>query len=308
MVRRMLAFAATAALVMAASGGTALAAGQTLCSNGPGKGVDMPQANGQCKNGETALALATESEVAALQTRVSALEKDNTTLNGEVSTLKSDNSTLKSDVSALQTTLSKVSYSDSGLNGKPTLTITGANLQIVSGSGATNGPVNGEGNLFIGYDEFPGSQTGSHDLILGRDQSFTSYGGLIGGEDNRLSGPFADVFGSGNTASGQLSSVSGGAGNEASSDVSSVSGGKFNKASGDSSSVSGGETNKASGDFSWVSGGFDNKASGDSSSVSGGESNTAGGFGSSVSGGENNTASGPAVLDPRRQRHHRGHD
>jgi hypothetical protein len=270
-MRRMLVLAATAALVMAASGGTALAAGQTLCSNGPGKGVDMPQANGQCKNGESALTLASESEVTALQTRVSALETDNTTL--------------KSDVSALQTTLSKVSYTASGLNGKPTLTITGANLQIISGSGSTNGPVNGEGNLFIGYDEFPGSQTGSHNLVLGRDQSFTSYSGLIAGESNQLFGPFAEVFGQRNTASGPWSSVSGGAGNQASGDISSVSGGMFNKASGFTSSVSGGEANKASGDQSSVSGGIDNKASGLTSSTSGGESNTASGPFSSILGG-----------------------
>ena len=34
-----------------------------------------------------------------------------------------------------------------------TIRITGANLQIVSGSGATDGPINGKGNLIIGYNE-----------------------------------------------------------------------------------------------------------------------------------------------------------
>jgi hypothetical protein len=299
-MRRILVFAATAALVMTASAATALAAGQTLCSNGPGKGVDMPQANGQCKNGETALTLATESEVTALQTRVSALETDNTTLKSEVSTLESDNSTFKSDVSALQTTLSKVSYSDSGLNGKPTLTITGANLQIVSGSGSTNGPVNGEGNLIIGYDENPTgqSQTGSHDLILGSDQSFTSYGGLIAGQSNRLSGPFADVFGIGNEASGIDSSVTGGLGNKASGNFTSVSGGFDNKASGGFSSVSGGESNTASLGFSSVSGGQLNTASGADSSVSGGRNNTASGFFSSILGGNSITVATTDGMSP----------
>jgi hypothetical protein len=285
----MLVLAATAPLVMAASGGTALAAGQTLCSNGPGRGVDMPQANGQCKKGESALTVASESEVTALQTRVSALETDNTTLKSEVSTLQSDNSTLKSDVSALQTTLSKVSYTASGLNGKPTLTITGANLQIVSGSGSTAGAVNGEGNLFLGYDEDPGSQTGSHDLVLGTNQSFTSYGGLIAGRSNLLSGPFADVFGFFNAAIGNTASVSGGHDNTVFGVLASVSGGEQNTASGDVSSVSGGQNNTASGVGSSVSGGEGNTASGDLSSILGGERNSASGTSSSILGGNGNT-------------------
>jgi hypothetical protein len=66
-------FAAVVAAVLTASGGTALAAGQTLCSSGPSKAVTMPQANGQCKSTQTALSLASVSEVTDLQTRVSAL-------------------------------------------------------------------------------------------------------------------------------------------------------------------------------------------------------------------------------------------
>ena len=34
-----------------------------------------------------------------------------------------------------------------------TLRFTGINVQIVSGSGTTDGPVNGKGNLIIGYNE-----------------------------------------------------------------------------------------------------------------------------------------------------------
>jgi hypothetical protein len=250
-MRRIVLFAATAALVLAVSSGTALAAGQQLCIGGPGAAVSTPDSNGQCKRNFTLTTLATQSEVTDLQSTVSDLQ---------------------SRVSALETTLSKVSYTDSGLNGKPTLKISGANLQIVSGSGSTDGTVNGEGNLFIGYDEHPSTydQTGSHNLVLGEYQKFTSWGGLIAGIQNTLSGPNADVFGADNTASDQESSVSGGQGNTASGVYSSVSGGAGNTASLTYSSVSGGESNTASGYDSSVSGGSGNTASGNWSSILGG--------------------------------------
>src|SRR5205807_9418104 len=43
----------------------------------------------------------------------------------------------------------------SGVGGEPTVRFAAVNVQIVSGSGATNGAVNGTGNLVIGYDENP---------------------------------------------------------------------------------------------------------------------------------------------------------
>jgi hypothetical protein len=64
----------------------------------------------------------------------------------QASTLQSDNATLTGEISALQTKLSKVTYDPSGLNGLPTLKISGANLQIISGSGATDAAVNGLGS------------------------------------------------------------------------------------------------------------------------------------------------------------------
>jgi hypothetical protein len=166
-----------------------------------------------------------------------------------------------------------------GIGGKPTVQFSGCNVQIVNGDGHTES-TNGEGNLVVGYDENVGKheQTGSHNLILGEEQTFTSFGGLLAGDENRVTGAFA--------------SVSGGELNTASGERSSVSGGETNTASGERSSVSGGETNTASGEASSVSGGVNNTASGIVSSVSGGLSNTASGYRASVSGGGNNTASG----------------
>jgi len=121
--------------------GTALAStGQVLCLSGTQ--VSGPSSSGQCKGGQAQVTVATQAEVSVLQEQVSSLR-------GQVSALLNANATLSADVAALQNTLSKVSYNPQCLNGQPTLAITGANLQIVSGSGETDGPVNGLGNLPI---------------------------------------------------------------------------------------------------------------------------------------------------------------
>ncbi len=176
------------------------------------------------------------------------------------------------------------------------ITISGANVHIVSGSGTTDGAVNGLGNLIVGYNELRGSsddRTGSHNIVVGKEQNYSSYGGLVAGLFNTISGPYASVSGGYyNEATGDSSSVSGGWDNVASNLYSSVSGGSFNEASGDYSSVSGGWFNVASDYGSSVSGGNQNTASGNYSSVSGGIMNTASGSSSSVSGGGQNYAGG----------------
>jgi hypothetical protein len=212
-----------------------------------GKDGAHTRLKGTVQNGYTTTTVATGSEVSSLQSTV-------TDLQSRVSTLESENSNLTSRVSTLETTLSKVSYDPTGLNGKPTLKISDANVQIVNGSGSTDGTVNGVGNLIIGYDEHAPAydQTGSHNLILGYGQTFTSYGGLSAGVYNTLSGPFSDVFGVFNTASSGGSSVTGGESNTASGENSSVSGGASSTASGSYSSVSGGGGTTASGDYSSI--------------------------------------------------------
>ena len=250
------AFVAIAAMGLWSSG-FAWAAGQQLCIGGPGAAVTTPASMGTCTSGRTLITLARQSDV--------------TTLQGQVA--------------ALQAKLSKVSYSASGLNGKPTLKVSGANLQLVSGSGATSGPVNGLGNLIIGYDEDPGTETGSHNLVLGYHQSFSSWGGVMGGAYNKLAGAASAVFGSHNDAAGSVSSVTGGQYNLATDFYASVTGGCANLAGFGSpmagpcsplgiESVSGGEGNTASGPGSSVSGGYANAATATNASILGGVANT----------------------------------
>ncbi len=146
------------------------------------------------------------------------------------------------------------------------VTISGANLNINSGSGTTAGIINGLGNLVVGYNEVRGSgddRTGSHNIIVGYQQNFSSYGGLVAGVRNTISGAYSSVSGGANSiASGDYSSVSGGLQTTASGIYSSVTGGQFNTASGSASSVSGGQTNTASGQWSTVSGGANRSVSG----------------------------------------------
>src|SRR5262249_23459141 len=163
--------------------------------------------------------------------------------------------------------------------------ISGANLRIVNGLGSTE-TTNGLGNLIVGYNELrndPGSadvrtgylrallapdllsgahnwaadvRTGSHNIVMGSQNNFSSYGGLVVGLVNDISGAFASVKGGiFNIASGELASVSGGNGNMGEGGGSSISGGQVNAASGVLASVSGGSQNTASGNFSSVSGG-----------------------------------------------------
>lgn len=189
-------------------------------------------------------------------------------------------------------------YVASGVGSRPTIQVSGANVQILSGSGSTSGPINGAGNLVIGYDEAPRAQTGSHNLILGGDQAFSSFGAILGGTGNTASGNDSFVVGNGNTASGEWASVSGGGENTASGEGASVSGGGQNTAAARQDSVSGGGQNRAEGRFerASVSGGAGNIASGENASVGGGKENTAGGLWASVSGGERNLATSESQL------------
>jgi hypothetical protein len=195
-------------------------------------------------------------------------------------------------ITALEELLASVTLE----NGGQDFVFTGVNVHVRSGSGYTGGTINGLGNLIVGYDEarISGSdKSGSHNLVVGQNHNYTSYGGFVAGYQNTITGLFASVSGGQyNTASGWYASVSGGSGNLASGYRSSVSGGADNTAGGDWSSVSGGYDNTASGDYASVSGGKENIASGLISSISGGMHNTAIGSYASVSGGADNTADG----------------
>ncbi len=171
----------------------------------------------------------------------------------------------------------------------------GVNLHVTNGTGNT-ASINGLGNIIIGYNEprqvSGNERSGSHTLVVGSFNNFSSYGGIVAGAGNSVSGPFATVSGGeGNIANNSYASISGGRDNTASGAWSAISGGRDSLASGEHSFVGGGEGNWASGAYAAVTGGSDNEAEGARSVVSGGLSNQATGDTSSVSGGRDNTAS-----------------
>jgi hypothetical protein len=200
----------------------------------------------------------------------------------------------KAEQEKLISILPHINYLASGIDKQPTIQFTGVNLQVIDGSGAET-TINGTGNLILGYDPTPGTQTGSHNLLLGGiGNSYTSYGGIVGGTYNKSSGAYASILGGGgNTASGFASTITGGAFNKTTTSYATISGGCSNLAGSGTPSVNAFCTNPAyTSYFASILGGIGNQASAQNSSVSGGKENKATGEGSSVSGGGGGEASG----------------
>ena len=173
-----------------------------------------------------------------------------------------------------------------------TIRVSGVNLQLVNGLGATNGlpadPTeidsnltlsNGTGNLIVGYNEQLGSQgprAGSHNVVVGAGNDYSAFGGLVVGKNNTTSGSYSSVIGGElNLAGGHHSAVLGGWANTTNAVGATVTGGSDNMASAFAASVGGGTENQANGPNSAVSGGQDNYVSGGSASISGGNSRVA---------------------------------
>src|SRR5262245_1952256 len=115
--------------------------------------------------------------------RIAALEALVATLQGQVATLQNQ-------VATLQGKLQFVTVVNGPLNklGGPHLIVTGANVHIRSGSGATDdgGTPTGLGNLIVGYNEViflvgTGDRNGAHNLVVGPEHRYTSTGGFVAG-------------------------------------------------------------------------------------------------------------------------------
>jgi hypothetical protein len=95
---------------------------------------------------------------------------------------------LTSRVAALEAKLAHVTVSGNDM------VISGANLYVNDGSGGTDGPVNGLGNVVIGYNELRGAgddRSGSHNLVLGSQNNYSSFGGLVAGLEAETATPFS---------------------------------------------------------------------------------------------------------------------
>jgi hypothetical protein len=163
-------------------------------------------------------------------------------------------------VAGLATYLTITDQSLEGVAG-PNIVFEGANVHIRSGlQNPTWGiPFPGVGNLIVGNDLPSGIdpvyRTGSNNLVVGDQHSFTGNGGFVAGIKNTVTGDYATVSGGGNnTASGGMATVSGGFGNTASGEGASVSGGSGNEASVLGATIGGGRDILLATLFSWAAG------------------------------------------------------
>lgn len=161
-------------------------------------------------------------------------------------------------VIALETKTGNMSLITDPNTGVPTVRFDSVNVQIVNGTGKTDGPVNGTGNLILGYNEllgFDNDRSGSHNLVMGNLNSYASYSGIVTGQANLISGHFASVYsGFSNSALGNGSAILGGSGGTTHGLFSTISGGLNNSADGQNSSVSGGNQHTAAGQNDWRAG------------------------------------------------------
>ncbi len=119
--------------------------------------------------------------------------------------------------------------------------IDGANLRIVNGTGRTH-QLNGFGNLLIGYDAECSAcdRVGSHNIVLGIDNIYSSHSGLVNGTENQLLEAHATVLGGSENTAQDSSVCIGGTENDAIGLGAVVIGGSRNQAKGHGSTVVGG--------------------------------------------------------------------
>jgi hypothetical protein len=203
-----------------------------------------------------------ETTVASLQQAVSALQTENaaqsTLLQSQASAIEALQSALTKQIAdskaytdsmGTSTLASAKTYTDGKVapladklthfsrNGNEVY-ITGANLNIRNGLGHSYASLNGLGNLVVGYNELRtgtdavNTRTGSHNLVIGLQNNFSSAGAIVAGSNNNSTNYMASVYGgTGNTASGLYAHISGGYNNTASGNWSNIGGGRDKVAS-----------------------------------------------------------------------------
>jgi hypothetical protein len=171
---------------------------------------------------------ALEAKVASLETTITALVNADSTLLTTLQTAQTQIQTMQAQITALESRptggsggvpdLEKyLEINPNDLNGVkgPHLIFKGVNVHVRSGSGMTV-DTTGLGNLIVGYNEILPSgpalnRLGSHNLVGGQLNSFSSSGGLVFGSNNKIAGRYASVLGGEmNNATGWFSTVYGG--------------------------------------------------------------------------------------------------
>jgi len=228
---------------------------------------------------------AARGDLSAASTTRESLQVQLSALQQQVDAMKRQLDTLRADVGGLRANSvwdlnGYLTFEVS--NGYPTAVFRGVNVQIVNGMGDTQ-TVNGTGNLIVGYNRpsvgsficslgvtesaatcqanhglwAQSHKSGSHNIIGGDFNSYSSWGGLVMGMENAMSAPFASIGGGArNRAEGSFASISGGSFNTASGVYGNVAGGFDNHAIGEYTTVGGGSQRTSSGQYDWAAGGL----------------------------------------------------
>jgi hypothetical protein len=177
------------------------------------------------------------------------------------------------DQQTLLSILPYVKFSAAGLpnsrtttTNNPLITFKGVNVLVKKGDGAA-----GTGNLLVGNQDLlnPATRTGSDNLIVGNEHSWTGHTNLVAGNGNRANGNYSLLAGLYNTASSGGNVAFGGY-NTVGEQLSTVLGGAYNSATGNRSTVLGGTKNSATGSYSAVLGGSNRTATASESVIADG--------------------------------------
>ena len=174
-------------------------------------------------------------EFALAQQGAEAMATTTSTISGAVNELVGRITALEARIMTLQTKTAPMSVSGNKLF------FTGVNVHVRNGSGDTY-TANSLGNVIVGYNENALSRAGSHNLVVGKTNSYYRCAGFVVGKNNQLGGDGCSVLG--------------GLTNIAVQKQSSVHGGYFNTANADYAVCSGGEQNTSEYPYGTVSGGY----------------------------------------------------
>ncbi len=190
--------------------------------------------------------------VAGQPARVSDVNRNFTNLKSAIELEQRRNAALVERIRSLEASLSKMIalnqvVSIEAVNGVRTVRFSGVNLQVVNGTNFTES-INGAGNVIIGYDEtnltatqefcsratsstgFPTEteaaclaaggvfaathKSGSHNLVMGTNNNYSSAAGIVAGRLNSVNEMYASVLGGvQNRSSGTTAVIVGGQGN-----------------------------------------------------------------------------------------------
>lgn len=146
------------------------------------------------KNTELELQVeALQFSLEAVNNRSSQLELELNTVQAEIDELNGQNTQTSGRLDQVELLLTCVDYDSSSQN----IIVENCNLIVRDGSGSTASST-GLGNLIVGYNSdgrLDKDRTGSHNLVIGDEHQYSSYGGFVAGIENSLHAPYASISG-----------------------------------------------------------------------------------------------------------------